>query len=136
MAVFNTFQIDAGTPAHAPILTIYTPDELAEAVNLFTGPWAPILSIYGDFSDAEEADYQVYFPFDVFKVHGGVLVPAEHPSPKFTMRAFKSTPAGYVYWEVDTPDLTGQFSGHNPALLSDIVIYHECCTRNDDFADI
>ena len=69
--------------------------------------------------------------------HAGSLMPAEHPSPRFTMRAYKTTPTtGYVYWEVDTPDLTGQFSGYLPSELTDIVIYHECCTRNDDSADI
>ncbi len=45
-------------------------------------------------------------------------------STLYTMRAYKtSSPQKYVYWtSVDSPDMTGQYSGYQPSELSGIVV--------------
>lgn len=59
----------------------------------------------------------------------GFLMPA---APRTVMRAFNTSLARHVYWEVDEPDPTGQLSGYPLAALTDIVIYHECCAGEGD----
>lgn len=126
MAVFNTFQIDAGPHFDAKILQVYTPDELAAAVNLFDGYSAPVLSAWGAFTDDEEGDFQIY---QARSPHAGYLVPGPFVFTRFVMRAFKTTlPTGHVYWEVfDVPDPEGSEAPFSPYDLVDIVVVAEFC---------
>jgi hypothetical protein len=54
---------------------------------------------------------------------------------EYVMRAIDGYTDGYVYWTViNAPDFTGEYSGHNPASLSDIVIDYQIETQVDGFA--
>jgi hypothetical protein len=104
MATFNSFQID------------FTPFGVSDLTQVW-----------------QSDDTQVSLGFASEPYHQeGYLMPGPEASPTYVMRAFKTTPTtGHVYWEVEEPDLTGARSGFPPADLTDIVIYHQCCTPND-----